>query len=138
MQTIGYEICQSARKVYQYLDNLFTDFDITPEQWAIIKQLLQEEGISQKELSIAVRKDQNTTKAIVDKLTDKGYIHRVGNPMDRRAFILTLTPKAKEIAPKLAELDCAMIEALKRGITEEELESFYQTLKKIQENLRLD
>lgn len=138
MQTIGYEICQSARKVYQYLDNLFTDFDITPEQWAIIKQLLQEEGISQKELSIAVRKDQNTTKAIVDKLTDKGYIHRVGNPMDRRAFILTLTPKAKEIAPKLAELDLAMIEALKRGIAEGELESFYQTLKKIQENLRLD
>lgn len=138
MQIIGYEICQSARKVYQYLDNLFTDFDITPEQWAIIKQLLQEEGISQKELSIAVRKDQNTTKAIVDKLTDKGYIHRVGNPMDRRAFILTLTPKAKEIAPKLAELDLAMIEALKRGITEGELESFYQTLKKIQENLRLD
>lgn len=138
MQTIGYEICQSARKVYQYLDSLFSEFDVTPEQWVIIKCLLQKEGISQKELSIAVRKDQNTTKAIVDKLTDKGYIHRVGNPMDRRAFILTLTPKAKEIAPKLAKLDSQMIETLKSGISEEELESFYQTLKKIQENLRLD
>lgn len=58
--------------------------------------------------------------------------------MDRRAFILTLTPKAKEIAPKLAKLDSQMIETLKSGISEGELESFYQTLKKIQENLRLD
>lgn len=57
MQTIGYEICQSARKVYQHLDSLFSEFDVTPEQWVIIKCLLQKEGISQKELSIAVRKD---------------------------------------------------------------------------------
>lgn len=138
MQTIGYEICQSARRVYQYLDSLFSEYDITPEQWAIIKQLLQEEGISQKELSIAVRKDQNTTKAIVDKLTNKGYIHREGNPLDKRAFILTLTPKAREIAPKLSKLDEEMIDALKEGLSSEELDTLANILKRIQRNLSLD
>lgn len=138
MQTIGYEICQSARRVYQYLDSLFSEYDITPEQWAIIKQLLQEEGISQKELSIAVRKDQNTTKAIVDKLTNKGYIHREGNPLDKRAFILTLTPKAREIAPKLSKLDEEMIDTLKEGLSSEELDALANILKKIQRNLSLD
>lgn len=138
MQTIGYEICQSARRVYQYLDSLFSEYDITPEQWAIIKQLLQEEGISQKELSIAVRKDQNTTKAIVDKLTNKGYIHREGNPLDKRAFILTLTPKAREIAPKLSRLDEEMIDTLKEGLSSEELDTLANILKKIQRNLSLD
>lgn len=138
MQTIGYEICQSARRVYQYLDSLFSEYDITPEQWAIIKQLLQEEGISQKELSIAVRKDQNTTKAIVDKLTNKGYIYREGNPLDKRAFILTLTPKAREIAPKLSKLDEEMIDTLKEGLSSEELDTLANILKKIQRNLSLD
>lgn len=138
MQTIGYEICQSARRVYQYLDSLFSEYDITPEQWAIIKQLLQEEGISQKELSIAVRKDQNTTKAIVDKLTNKGYIHREGNPLDKRAFILTLTPKAREIAPKLSKLDEEMIDTLKEGLSSEELDTLANILKRIQRNLSLD
>lgn len=138
MQSVGYEICQTARKVYQHLDSLFTEYDITPEQWVIVKQLLQEEGISQKELSIAVRKDQNTTKAIVDKLTNKGYVHRVENPQDRRAFILTLTPKAKGIAPKLAKLDEEMIEALQKGFSQGEIESLLSTLKRIQSNLKLD
>ena len=138
MQTLGYEICQSARRVYQYLDSLFAEYDITPEQWVVIKQLLQEEGISQKELSLAVRKDQNTTKAIVDKLTLKGYIHREGNPQDKRAFVLTLTPKAKEMAPKLAKLDEEMIEALKEGLSDKELEALSLTLKKIQKNLSRD
>lgn len=138
MQTIGYEICQSARRVYQYLDSLFSEYDITPEQWVIVKQLLQEEGISQKELSIAVRKDQNTTKAIVDKLTNKGYIHREGNPLDKRAFILTLTPKAREIAPKLSRLDEEMVDTLKEGLSSEELDALANILKKIQRNLSLD
>lgn len=72
MQTIGYEICQSARKIYQYLNYLFEPFEITPEQWIIIKALLREDKLSQKELSLRVNKDQNTTKAIVDKLVKKG------------------------------------------------------------------
>lgn len=138
MQTLGYEICLTARKIYQHLNALFEPLDITPEQWILIKALIHQEGISQKELALKVRKDQNTTKAIVDKLVDKGYIHRVSNPMDRRAFILTLTPKAKEVAPKLAKLDGVMIDTLKSGLSKEEIESFCATLKKIQENLRLD
>lgn len=137
MQTIGYEICQTARKIYQHLNTLFDPLGITPEQWILIKALLEQEGISQKELSIAVRKDQNTTKAIVDKLTDKGYIHRVENPMDRRAFILTLTPKAREIAPKLESLDKQMLQALQGNLDQEDLEKFYTTLLKIKENITL-
>lgn len=138
MQTIGYEICQSARRVYQYLDNLFAEYDITPEQWVIIKHLFQAEGISQKELSFAVRKDKNTTKAIVDKLVVKGYIHRICNPSDKRAFMLTLTPKAKSMIPKLAKLDEKMIEVLTNGLSNEELEFLSSILKKIQKNLCLD
>lgn len=138
MQTIGYEICQSARRVYQYLDSLFAEYDITPEQWVIIKQLLQKDGVSQKELSFAVRKDKNTTKALVDKLAIKGYIHRNCNPSDKRAFILTLTPKAKAIASELAKLDEKMMETLMEGLSSKELEALSSILKKIQKNLSLD
>lgn len=137
MQTLGYEICLTARKIYQHLNALFEPLDITPEQWILIKALIHQEGISQKELALKVRKDQNTTKAIVDKLVDKGYIHRVSNPMDRRAFILTLTLKAKEVAPKLKSLDEQMLQTLQNNISKEEINSFLATLFKLKDNITL-
>lgn len=137
MQTIGYEICQSARKIYQYLNYLFEPFEITPEQWIIIKALLREDKLSQKELSLRVNKDQNTTKAIVDKLVKKGFIKREDNPQDKRAFILSLTSKAISLAPKLKELDAQMISTLTSEIQSQELENFLSTLKKLKNNISL-
>lgn len=137
MQTLGYEICLTARKIYQHLNALFEPLDITPEQWILIKALIHQGGISQKELALKVRKDQNTTKAIVDKLVDKGYIHRVSNPMDRRAFILTPTLKAKEVAPKLKSLDEQMLQTLQNNISKEEINSFLATLFKLKDNITL-
>lgn len=133
MQTLGYEICLTARKIYQHLNALFEPLDITPEQWILIKALIHQEGISQKELALKVRKDQNTTKAIVDKLV----VHRVSNPMDRRAFILTPTLKAKEVAPKLKSLDEQMLQTLQNNISKEEINSFLATLFKLKDNITL-
>lgn len=137
MQTLGYEICLTARKIYQHLNALFEPLDITPEQWIIIKALLREDKLSQKELSLRVNKDQNTTKAIVDKLVKKGFIKREDNPQDKRAFILSLTSKAISLAPKLKELDAQMISTLTSEIQSQELENFLSTLKKLKNNISL-
>lgn len=51
------------------------EFDITPEQLIVLKELAKEEGISQKELSFRLDKDQNTVKAMIDKLELKSFIN---------------------------------------------------------------
>lgn len=101
------------------------------------KLLLREDKLSQKELSLRVNKDQNTTKAIVDKLVKKGFIKREDNPQDKRAFILSLTSKAISLAPKLKELDAQMISTLTSEIQSQELENFLSTLKKLKNNISL-
>ena len=76
INNIGYDICYTARKIYQYIGKQIINFDITPEQLIVLKELAKEEGISQKELSIRLDKDQNTVKAMIDKLEVKSFIKR--------------------------------------------------------------
>lgn len=135
MEGIGYHICQTARYIYQGLFDVFEKYDITPEQWVVLKYLLTCDGISQKELSLAVNKDQNTTKAIVDKLVRKGYVDRICNPRDKRAFSLFPTSRAKDIAPTLARLDSEFIEILQKDFSRDDLEFIFLALEKIKKNI---
>nr|WP_241210653.1 MarR family transcriptional regulator [Brachyspira hampsonii] len=44
--------------------------------------------MSQKELSLRLDKDQNTVKAMIDKLEIKSFIIRKENNLDKRAFFI--------------------------------------------------
>ncbi|WP_051505368.1 MarR family winged helix-turn-helix transcriptional regulator [Sulfurospirillum arcachonense] len=136
MNSIGYDICRTAREIHQHLSFKFKNYDVTPEQWVVLKELFEEDKISQKELSLRVDKDPNTIKAIVDKLEKKGYVNRQKNPSDQRAFLLTLTRSAFELIKQLDPLDENMIANISENFTEEDLKIFRTMLSKVNRNLK--
>ena len=135
IKNIGYDICYTARKIYQYVGKQINNFNITPEQLVILKELLKEEGISQKKLSLKLDKDQNTVKAIIDKLEKKSFIKRKENESDKRAFSLFLTEKAKNELPIIEEYEKNFLEKLINGIDEGSTDNLIRILKKIRKNM---
>lgn len=135
INTIGYEICLIARKIHQNLTIKFKEFDITPEQWVILKELSKEDKISQNELSFRVEKDKNNIKAIIDKLEKKGYLLRQENLNDKRAFLIRLTDKAYLLINKLKDTDTEFNNELSKNINEKDIELFKIFLTKLKENL---
>ncbi len=135
INTIGYEICLIARKIHQNLTIKFKEFDITPEQWVILKELSKEDKISQNELSFRVEKDKNNIKAIIDKLEKKGYLLRQENLNDKRAFLIRLTDKAYLLINKLKDIDTEFNNELSKNINEKDIELFKIFLTKLKENL---
>uniref|UniRef100_UPI0035933DE2 MarR family winged helix-turn-helix transcriptional regulator n=1 Tax=Aquiflexum sp. TaxID=1872584 RepID=UPI0035933DE2 len=101
---------RTARRVKQYAQQKFKlgEFDITVDQWLIMKNLSENELLSQAELAQLVFKDQPTLTRIVDILAKKGYVERVPHPMDRRSFQLVLTDegqsKVEELKPQIASI----------------------------------
>lgn len=138
INTIGYEICLVARKIHQSLTAKFKEFDITPEQWVILKELSKEDKISQNELSFRVEKDKNNIKAIVDKLEKKGYVIREENLNDKRAFLITLTNKAYLLINELKDIDTEFNNDLSKNINEEDIKLFKSLLIKFQKNLKIN
>ncbi len=101
---------RTARRVKQYAQQKFkqNDFDVTVDQWLILKNLSENDSLSQTELAQLVFKDHPTLTRIIDILCKKGYVQRHPHPMDRRSFQLQLTEtgenKVGELKPQISEI----------------------------------
>lgn len=64
--------------------SFFKAYNLTPEQVGVLRRLGEQEGISQKELSIRMVKDQTNIIRLLDKLEKKNLVRRGPNKEDRR------------------------------------------------------
>lgn len=94
-ESFGYCTVQTGRNITRFLTLCLKNHDITPEQWTVIKRLADQDGISQKELSRNVDKDQATLTRILDILERKELIQKQMNKEDRRSFLIYLTDRAE-------------------------------------------
>lgn len=128
---------RTARRVKQYAQQKFKlgEFDITVDQWLVMKNLSENELLSQAELAQMVFKDQPTLTRIVDILAKKGYVERVPHPMDRRSFQLVLTEegesKVNELKPQIASIR----EKAWENLGKSDFEEFKRILNTIYNNL---
>lgn len=108
--TYSYLLDRTARKVKQYAQRRFNaaNYDITVDQWLIIKSLNSSNDMNQSQLAEITGKDHPTLTRIIDLLCKKGLTERKIQPNDRRCFVIHLSElgkqKAIEWTPKMAEI----------------------------------
>lgn len=78
---------------------------------------------------------RSTVSNIIQLMEKKGLIARESVPYDARLKKLVLTPKALEIHKVMYENMLKNEERLKTGISDEELEIFFNVIEKIQKNI---
>jgi DNA-binding MarR family transcriptional regulator len=128
---------RTARKVKQYAQQQFKQagFDVTVDQWLVLKNLSENPQLSQTELANLVFKDHPTLTRIIDLLHKKGHVLRVQHPQDRRSFQLHLTEagveKVAELRPKVLEIR----EKAWENLTEVDFLEFKRVLNTIYQNL---
>ncbi len=128
---------RTARRVKQYAQQKFKvgDFDITVDQWLILKNLSENELLSQSELAAMVFKDQPTLTRIIDILTKKRYVERVPHPQDRRSFHLLLTKEGSDKVAALKPEIASIREKAWENLNESDFEEFKRILNTIYNNL---
>jgi len=70
--------------------------DITPTQFSVMVRLRKEPQVSQNLLGRLVHMDAATTKGVVDRLIDRGWLKSTPNPDDRRRLNISLTVRGRE------------------------------------------
>ena len=93
--TLGYLLAQTARNIHVRMNDFFSGYGLTLEQWTALKLIKENSPLCQKELARLNHKSPNTIKALVDRLQSKGLIHRQEDPSDRRNLILSLTSEGE-------------------------------------------
>ena len=128
---------RTARRVKQYAQQKFNElnFNITVDQWLVLKQVYEYDKIKQNELAELLFKDNPTLTRIIDLLCEKALMVRKLHPEDRRSFNVELTregkKKVEQMMPKIREI---RLQAWK-GLTEKDFNHFKKTLNTIYQNL---
>ena len=71
----------------------------------------------------------------IDRLEARGLVARVADEVDRRVWLVTVTPAGREIADDIAAIDTDVRANLRRGISRQERQQLASLLVRLQANL---
>jgi len=78
---------------------------VTPDQFTVMRTLLEHEGITQRELTQLMTSDPNTIASLLERMEQAGLVQRHAHEKDRRAHRLRLKRSGRtryEAARKIA------------------------------------
>jgi len=132
----GFILNDVARLLRTYADYKAAQFGITRAQWAVLVRMERSEGLNQTELADMLDLQPITLTRLLDKLSDSSLIERRPDPGDRRAKRLFLTPAARPLLKRLAELGEETMTSTLAGIEHDGIEKMVSQLALVKENLR--
>lgn len=112
------------------------NIEITPEQFIILMALNDNDGIYQRQLANMTFKDRPNINRIVSILERGKYIVSQCSSNGRQIKQLFITDKGKSICNKILPIIFDVWNTTTKGLEENEIEQFINTLQKIEQNLR--
>jgi len=83
--------------------NLLGEHQLTPTQFFAMARLYEIGQLSQNRLGRLAAMDPATIQGVIQRLTDRGYIARMPDPLDRRRMVLRLTESGRAVVGGLLE-----------------------------------
>ena len=131
------ELHLTGYKIKRYIASMLRQqgVPLTPEQFMLIDLLWNEGEMTQQQLANQLKKDKNSVTMLVDAIESKGLVVRRQNTLDRRSNTVVLTDKALELKEMAKQKGISSLDGMLEGISEEELHSFLNTLRLLNQNM---
>jgi DNA-binding MarR family transcriptional regulator len=136
-QSLSFLIKRTSRAFRSRLNHAFTEagYDITGEQWRVLKWLWYQDGQIQQNLADFAHKDKTCITRIIDAMERRNLVVRVPDKEDRRQKLVYLTNKGKELREESIKLVQKVSQEAQEGIDPEHIDIFMEVLEKIYNNL---
>ena len=134
METIPFEIGETAHALRKAFDRLAVGLGVTRAQWKVLFKLTRHPGLRQVELADILELEPITLCRIVDRLEEAGLVERTRDPEDRRAWKLHVTAKAQPLVAKLQAVGGELVGQAFAGIDPKDIETTRKVLAQVREN----
>lgn len=135
--TIGFLITNTSKDMTKFLNNQLRKYDITIDQWSVMKRLIEHNSLTQKDLSIYTNKDQAAITRIITILLRKNLVYKDKNNSDKRSYFLMLTEEGLELEQKIDRVIQDIFENyLVEGLSKEQRLNFIESMNIIRDNIR--
>ena len=134
METIPFEIGETAHALRKAFDRLAVGLGVTRAQWKVLFRVTRNPGLRQVELADMLDLEPITLCRIVDRLEEAGLVERTRDPEDRRAWRLHVTAQAQPLVEKLRKVGAKLVDEAFAGIDRKDIETMRKVLAQVREN----
>lgn len=138
LEGVIYYLIEKAGKVgRRYAQQAFDQegWDITKDQWLVLKKIADEKKISQVTLAKALFKDTAAINRILNLMEEKKLVKRETNAADKRQIELSLTTKGQQMFDKMLPKVVAIRKKGMEGFNTKEVSQLKALLSKMIQNL---
>ena len=136
METLIFDIVETARQLRRAFDRRAGALGATPAQWRLLARLARKgDGQRQVDLAEGLDVEPITLCRMVDRLEESGLVERRRDEEDRRAWRIFLTPKAEPIIEDVQALGDAFHDDVLAGVSGDQVEAAQRVLAAMRDNL---
>jgi len=104
---VGFRLRIAQIRVFRDFEHSLTDLGVTPASFSVLEVLRKNPGVTQSKLASAVHLDRSSVVPLLDKLEQRGLLHRRASATDRRNNQIYLSREGETL------LDAAMLRVRK-------------------------
>ena len=80
------------------------------------------------ELATAASVPRSTMTGVIDRMEERGLVRTAPNPGDARSIVVALTPRGREVVPRLRNVEQSLDEKIGEVLSEDEAEQLIALL----------
>lgn len=108
-------LCASLRR-----EMLKAGIDLTAEQWGVLAQLWNREGLSQDELALVACVDKSSMSRVLTAMEAKGLVTREADPANARRKLVRPTAQAQGMKELAREVTWSVLDLALSGVSEQD------------------
>ncbi|MCA0911180.1 MarR family winged helix-turn-helix transcriptional regulator [Qipengyuania gaetbuli] len=135
---IGYLLSDSGRVLRRTFDERVRSLGLTAVQARLLLSLVKFPDNNQAFYADRIEVEPITLTRIVDRMEEAGWVERVADPADRRARLLHLTDKSREIVERLRAIVDGLVADMAEGLSKQEQATLANLLDRVSANLSAD
>lgn len=135
---LGFLVHDVSRMRRTLWDQALKPLGLTRSQWWVLAHLSRHRGASmmQTELARILDVGKVTVGGLIDRLEASGHVERRADASDRRAKLVSVTPRGEAVINQMAAIGTELNSLILKDITPEDIQGAEQVLHRMKENLR--
>jgi DNA-binding MarR family transcriptional regulator len=109
----------------------YAELKLGTAQAKFLRHIGKNSSISQAELARATDTDAALTGRVLQTLRDRGYVKRTRSALDRREYVLELTPSGRKAQAEVERARARLFARVMASLDEKDLKDFDRIAKKI-------
>jgi homoprotocatechuate degradation regulator HpaR len=127
---------QAREHVIAHFRPILNAHGITEQQWRIVRLLLDTGPLEPHEIGELCRLSSPSLAGVLSRMEDIGFVRRKRLADDQRRLLVSLTPRSRALATRMAPLIEAVYARIEERLGKEFADGFYRALDELIEKLR--